>query len=132
MFGNPSAEFRCVCIGSYNTPGSCNSGHPPGTASDLRCAYVSLLYGKVHSWDLLVKNMDDVRAGMPILLDRATHNFEECSIGVFVELLPGHVAVVALTNEAKSDDARLGVIPIELLLLPSREDSDNENLFARS
>jgi len=87
------------------------------------------LLAKVKSWNLIACHLDSTYAGMPVLLDRETEHFEECSIGVLVKMLPGHVALVALTTERKSRKARLGILPIELLLLPSLDDSDNEHLF---
>ena len=78
-------------------------------------------------WELLVENLDAAYLGMPVLLDRDTTQFEECSIGVFVEMLSGNVAVVNLTGEKKSRKSRIGVIPIELLLLPSLDDRYDED-----
>lgn len=66
---------------------------------------------------------------MPVLLDRATEHFDECSRGACVKTLLGQVALAALTRERKSRNARVGIIPLELLLLPSIEDSHNEHLF---
>ena len=70
------------------------------------------------------------QAYLYLLLDRNTDHFVECSIGIVAEILPGNVALVALTHDRKCKKAVVGVIPLELLLIPCSSDSDNEHLFA--
>ena len=71
----------------------------------------------VSEWDLALNDMESLQHGHPILLDRATDHFEECSRGIFLELLPHNLAMVALAKQA-SCVPRMGVIPLELLCVP--------------
>ena len=61
--------------------------------------------------------------------ERDTVNLEECSLGVFIEMLPGHLGFVVLTDEKSKRNPIAAAIPIELLLIPEIEEIDNESIF---